>query len=66
MPSELKLNTMNKTVSQSTLVDHAIIVDNEKYTKPQDQSLAKEINGPRGLEPTRYGDWEGKGRCYDF
>ncbi len=26
----------------------------------------KEIGGPRGLEPTRYGDWEAKGRCYDF
>ena len=26
----------------------------------------KEINGPKGLEPTRYGDWERKGICYDF
>ena len=26
----------------------------------------KEIGGPRGLEPTRYGDWERNGRCYDF
>lgn len=25
-----------------------------------------EIGGPRGLEPTRYGDWERKGRCVDF
>ncbi len=25
-----------------------------------------EINGPKGLEPTRYGDWETKGRCSDF
>ncbi|XP_058206157.1 uncharacterized protein LOC131319781 [Rhododendron vialii] len=25
-----------------------------------------EIGGPRGPEPTRYGDWERKGRCYDF
>jgi hypothetical protein len=22
--------------------------------------------GPRGKEPTRYGDWEIKGRCTDF
>jgi hypothetical protein len=22
--------------------------------------------GPRGREPTRYGDWESKGRCWDF
>ena len=26
----------------------------------------KEIGGPKGPEPTRYGDWESKGRCYDF
>jgi len=26
----------------------------------------KEIGGPKGLEPTRYGDWEKKGRCIDF
>ena len=27
---------------------------------------AKEIGGPSGPEPTRYGDWERKGICYDF
>lgn len=26
----------------------------------------KEIGGPRGKEPTRYGDWERKGRAVDF
>jgi hypothetical protein len=26
----------------------------------------KEIGGPSGPEPTRYGDWEIKGRCIDF
>lgn len=25
-----------------------------------------EIGGPRGPEPTRYGDWEKNGRCSDF
>ncbi|KAJ3044027.1 putative mitochondrial protein, conserved [Rhizophlyctis rosea] len=25
-----------------------------------------EIGGPKGKEPTRYGDWERKGRVYDF
>ena len=25
-----------------------------------------EIGGPHGPEPTRYGDWERKGRCIDF
>ncbi len=26
----------------------------------------REINGPKGPEPTRYGDWEVNGRCSDF
>jgi len=26
----------------------------------------KEIGGPSGPEPTRYGDWERNGRCSDF
>ena len=25
-----------------------------------------EIGGQKGPEPTRYGDWEGRGRCTDF
>ncbi len=25
-----------------------------------------EVGGPRGPEPTRYGDWERGGRCIDF
>jgi hypothetical protein len=28
--------------------------------------LPKELNGRRGLEPTRYGDWETKGIASDF
>lgn len=26
----------------------------------------REIGGPKGLDPTRYGDWERAGRCVDF
>ena len=33
--------------------------------KPQAER-PKEINGPKGPEPTRYGDWEKNGRCIDF
>jgi hypothetical protein len=25
-----------------------------------------EHGGPKGREPTRYGDWENKGICWDF
>ena len=29
-------------------------------------ALPEEIGGPKGLEPTRYGDWERKGLISDF
>lgn len=28
--------------------------------------LAKELQGPKGPEPTRFGDWENKGIASDF
>jgi hypothetical protein len=28
--------------------------------------VAKEFQGPKGPEPTRYGDWENKGIASDF
>lgn len=31
--------------------------------KPQPSG---ERGGPKGPEPTRYGDWEKGGRCFDF
>jgi hypothetical protein len=34
--------------------------------KPPEPKPPKEIGGPTGPEPTRYGDWEVKGRCTDF
>lgn len=39
-----------------------------RETEGQDSkpNLLKEVNGPKGPEPTRYGDWEKNGRCIDF
>jgi len=58
------------------------IVMDEKQNNPNKKSLPeapatmpvrkgpdhhpKETGGPAGLEPTRYGDWERRGRCIDF
>ena len=30
------------------------------------QAPVREIGGPAGAEPTRFGDWEKNGRCIDF
>lgn len=34
--------------------------------KPEPARSGEERGGPRGPEPTRYGDWEGKGIARDF
>jgi hypothetical protein len=34
--------------------------------KPAASPPPKETGGPKGPEPTRYGDWEVNGRCTDF
>ncbi len=39
---------------------------NQKKYKKSGKVNSKEIGGPAGPEPTRYGDWEKKGICYDF
>ena len=33
---------------------------------PGEAMAEDEIGGPKGLEPTRYGDWESQGVCRDF
>ncbi len=35
-------------------------------TSESESAKPKEIGGPTGPEPTRYGDWERKGICVDF
>jgi hypothetical protein len=34
--------------------------------KPGSPPAPKEFQGPKGPEPTRYGDWENKGIASDF
>jgi len=37
-----------------------------KLAEEAASSKPKEVNGPKGPEPTRYGDWERKGIASDF
>jgi hypothetical protein len=34
--------------------------------QPAEAIRPKELGGPPGPEPTRFGDWEKAGRCIDF
>ena len=55
--------TVKKSRSAGSHVNGAVIA---AATDAPEQKIPAEINGPKGPEPTRYGDWEQKGRCTDF
>jgi hypothetical protein len=40
--------------------------DARRAAQPSEKPLPKEVNGQKGPEPTRYGDWEKKGIISDF
>ncbi|KAL5727028.1 hypothetical protein ACHQM5_000264 [Ranunculus cassubicifolius] len=63
---ENKINNSEEISSSSS--------EDEAETKVQEGDVDEygvnrktgEVGGPRGPEPTRYGDWEKGGRCSDF
>jgi hypothetical protein len=44
----------------------ATLAKNPPVPVPEPVDSAPEHGGPKGNEPTRYGDWEKKGICWDF
>ena len=58
--TELKLKKGRSDFADVSFGPSAALTDAPK------QKIPAEINGPKGPEPTRYGDWEQKGRCTDF
>jgi hypothetical protein len=68
---EYKMNDdarTNKAAAATTPAERALAEAAERRAKAErrDLAAAKEINGPKGLEPTRYGDWEKRGIASDF
>lgn len=56
-----------RKVMQNKERDHDAPRDEEAAIESEgEETRIKEIGGPTGLEPTRYGDWERRGRCIDF
>jgi hypothetical protein len=57
------LELINKKVDEPEVANENEDQDNNG---PTYASNPDEVNGPKGPEPTRYGDWEKGGRVYDF
>ncbi len=68
--SESPRNKLSRAVSGSEADAEAPAdvqsVDTTDAGARTDLRRPKEVGGPAGPEPTRYGDWERKGRCIDF
>ena len=56
----------NTPATAAEVVDKTVQNTNNLLKKAVDGEMSHEVNGPKGPEPTRYGDWEQKGRCTDF
>ena len=56
--SKIKNNSEKKSLKEDIVKSEKILNKSIDYSK--------EEGGPKGLEPTRYGDWEKAGRCSDF
>ena len=63
-----KISTILSNKSSDTEVHKNLLSEKELLMKQIAQHLVqpKEIGGPQGPEPTRYGDWEKKGIVSDF
>lgn len=60
--------TTSDDVTSAEKIDEAATTDkaNTAETGQNQVDPAVEHGGPKGPEPTRYGDWEKGGRCTDF
>ena len=56
----------NTPATAAESVDKTVQNSDNLSKKAVDGEMPLEVNGPKGPEPTRYGDWEQKGRCTDF
>lgn len=64
-----KPKIVNLKSTQQSTQDKEILDSNKtenKIDKNMEPNQQKEYGGCKGPEPTRYGDWELKGRCIDF
>lgn len=57
---------MNNNDPQTTLPLQSAVIPDLPSQPAEKKDKPSEYGGPKGLEPTRYGDWEKAGRCIDF
>ena len=58
----------DSSATEARELQEAVVEERPRTPKPERPvpPAIPEIGGPKGPEPTRYGDWEKGGRCTDF
>lgn len=64
--SKTVTNTNSKKRNLPAAAQRALKEAEERRQKAQQTNAPKEIGGRGGNDPSRYGDWEIKGRTIDF
>ncbi len=72
-PTRFNIEPMSDDIPEPTpqrrltpAAQRALAEAEARRANEKQQSRPREIGGPQGPEPTRYGDWEVKGRASDF
>ena len=68
MADDSKLSETSPPRKELTPAAQRALAEAEARRKAETEArpLPKEFQGPKGPEPTRYGDWENKGIASDF
>jgi hypothetical protein len=61
-PSEIEVAERIRAAGERARAE----ADARRASEPPASEKPTELGGPKGLEPTRYGDWERKGLISDF
>jgi hypothetical protein len=59
-------STRMENVKSSSAAARALAEAEQRRKELSEKILPKEVNGRKGPEPTRFGDWETKGITSDF
>jgi hypothetical protein len=64
--SNLTKTEFQACMSEQESADKSSPGEEDEAEAGEQQPQPTEYGGPKGKEPTRYGDWEKNGRCIDF
>jgi len=66
LPAKAELSAERKPLTPAAQRALAEAEARRKAAEANAKPAAKELQGPKGPDPTRYGDWENKGIASDF